>query len=32
MSIFHCLGIDSTKSKEETTENPNLYPGVPRWG
>ena len=25
MSIFHCLVIDSTTSKEVTTENPNLY-------
>ena len=25
MSIFHCLVIDSTTSKEVITENPNLY-------
>ena len=29
MSIFHCLAIDSTTSKEVTTENLNLY-CVPR--
>ena len=30
MSIFHCLVIDSTTSKEVTTENPNLY-CIPRY-
>ena len=26
MSIFHCLVIDSTRSKEVTTEKPKLIP------